>query len=194
MTHSKHVDHLLDLLSSQGKEAYFGEPVSILEHCLQCAHFAEQSHASPATITAALLHDIGHVLHGLPEDIAQHGLDGAHENVAAAYLSNWFGEDVTETVRLHVAAKRYLCATDPTYLGRLSPASTESLQIQGGPMCDEEVAAFEALPNARIAVELRRWDDEAKVAGLNVQPLTHYRPILLRAAAFSLAHSTGADY
>jgi predicted HD phosphohydrolase len=90
MTHAKHIDDLLDLLSAQGKEAYFGEPVSILEHCLQCAHFAEQSHASPATITAALLHDIGHVLHGLPEDIAQYGVDGAHENVAAAYLSNWF--------------------------------------------------------------------------------------------------------
>jgi [1-hydroxy-2-(trimethylamino)ethyl]phosphonate dioxygenase len=185
MTHAKHVDALLDLLSAQGKEAYFGEPVSVLEHCLQCAHFAEQSHASAATITAALLHDIGHVLHGLPEDIAQYGLDGAHENVAAAYLAKWFGEDVTETVRLHVAAKRYLCATDPTYLARLSPSSIESLQIQGGIMSDEEAAAFEALPNANVAVQLRRWDDEAKIAGLNVPGLTHYRPVLLQASIAS---------
>jgi phosphonate degradation associated HDIG domain protein len=182
MTHAKHIDDLLDLLSAQGKEAYFGEPVSILEHCLQCAHFAEQSHASPATITAALLHDIGHVLHGLPEDIAQRGVDGAHENIAAAYLSNWFSKDVTETVRLHVAAKRYLCATDPTYLARLSPSSIESLQIQGGIMSDEEAAAFEALPNANVAVQLRRWDDEAKIVGLNVRGLAHYRPVLLQAS------------
>jgi [1-hydroxy-2-(trimethylamino)ethyl]phosphonate dioxygenase len=181
MTHAKHVDQLLDLLSAQGKEAYFGEPVSVLEHCLQCAHFAEQSHAGPAMITAALLHDIGHVLHGLPEDIAQHGLDGAHEDVAAAYLARWFGKDVTETVRLHVSAKRYLCATDPTYIARLSPSSIESLHIQGGPMSDEEVAAFEALPNASVAVQLRRWDDEAKIAGLPVPGLAHYRPVLLQA-------------
>ncbi|RUL62992.1 HD domain-containing protein [Dyella dinghuensis] len=182
MTHAKHVDQLLDLLSAQGKEAYFGEPVSVLEHCLQCAHFAEQSQASPATIAAALLHDIGHVLHGLPEDIAQHGVDGAHENVAAAYLAQWFGEDVTETVRLHVSAKRYLCATDPTYLARLSPSSVESLHIQGGPMSDEEVAAFEALPNASVAVQLRRWDDEAKIPTLDVPGLEHYRPVLLQAS------------
>jgi [1-hydroxy-2-(trimethylamino)ethyl]phosphonate dioxygenase len=183
--HEKAVDELLDLLAGQGKEVYFGEPVSILEHCLQCAHFAEQSQASTATIAAALLHDIGHVLHGLPEDIARHGLDGAHEELAATYLSMWFGEDVTETVRLHVAAKRYLCATDPTYMARLSPASVESLQLQGGPMDDEEVAAFEALPNARVAVQVRRWDDEAKIPQLDVPGLAHYRPLLLRAALMS---------
>jgi [1-hydroxy-2-(trimethylamino)ethyl]phosphonate dioxygenase len=185
MKHAEHVDELLDLLSEQAKGAYFGEPVSVLEHCLQCAHFAEQSQASPATITAALLHDIGHVLHGLPEDIARHGLDGAHEDVAAAYLSKLFGEDVTETVRLHVAAKRYLCATDPAYMAKLSPASIESLHIQGGPMGDEEVAAFEALPNARVAVQLRCWDDEAKIAGLDVPGLAHYRPLLVRASVRS---------
>ncbi|GFZ96749.1 phosphonate degradation HD-domain oxygenase [Dyella caseinilytica] len=182
MAHAKHVDQLLDLLSKQGESAYFGEPVSVLEHCLQCAHFAEQSHASPSTIVAALLHDIGHVLHGLPEDIAQHGLDGAHEEVAATYLARWFGEDVTETVRLHVAAKRYLCATDSAYISRLSPASIESLQLQGGPMSNEEVAAFEALPNARVAVQLRRWDDEAKIPKLDVPGLAHYRPILVQAS------------
>lgn len=185
MAYAKNVDELLDLLSAQGEQAYFGEPVSVLEHCLQCAHFAERSHASPSTIAAALLHDVGHVLHGLPEDIAQHGVDGAHEEVAAAYLARLFGEDVTETVRLHVAAKRYLCATDPTYIAQLSPASMESLHIQGGPMSDEEVAAFEALPNAGTAVQLRRWDDEAKIPNLDVPGLAHYRPVLLRIAMTS---------
>jgi [1-hydroxy-2-(trimethylamino)ethyl]phosphonate dioxygenase len=183
MVNPTSVDALLDVLSAQGNEAYFGEPVSVLEHCLQCAHFAEQSHASPATIAAALLHDIGHLLHGLPEDIAQHGLDGAHEEVAATYLARWFGQDVTETVRLHVAAKRYLCATDPGYMARLSPASIESLQLQGGPMSPEDVTAFEALPSASVAVQLRRWDDEAKIPALDVPGLSHYRPVLLQAAA-----------
>ncbi|GLQ50957.1 phosphohydrolase [Dyella flava] len=180
MAYAKHVDELLDLLSAQGKEAYFGEPVSILEHCLQCAHFAEQSQASPSTIAAALLHDIGHMLHGLPEDIAQQGMDGAHEDVAAVHLAKWFGEDVTETVRLHVAAKRYLCATDATYMARLSPSSIESLQLQGGPMSQEEATAFEALPNAGVAVQLRRWDDEAKIPQLDVPGLAHYRSVLLQ--------------
>jgi phosphonate degradation associated HDIG domain protein len=185
MAHAKHVDELLDLLSAQGKEAYFGEPVSVLEHCLQCAHFAERSHATPATIAAALLHDIGHVLHGLPEDIAQCGVDGAHEEVAAVYLAKWFGKDVTETVRLHVSAKRYLCATDPAYIGQLSPSSIESLQLQGGVMNDEEVAAFEALPNASVAVQLRRWDDEAKIPELDVPGLAHYRSVLLQLSTAS---------
>jgi phosphonate degradation associated HDIG domain protein len=180
MAQGEHVDKLLGLLSEQGKAAYFGEPVSVLEHCLQCAYFAEQSHATPATVVAALLHDIGHMLHGLPEDIAQHGVDGGHEELAAAYLSHWFGEDVTETVRLHVAAKRYLCSMDPGYIARLSPASIESLLIQGGPMEPHEVAAFEALPNAKTAVGLRRWDDEAKIPQLQVPGLEHYRMVLLQ--------------
>lgn len=182
MANAKNVDELLDLLSMQGKEAYFGEPVSILEHCLQCAHFATQSNASAATIAAALLHDIGHMLHGLPENIAQQGWDGAHENVAAAYLAGLFGEDVTETVRLHVSAKRYLCATDAGYIARLSPASLESLELQGGPMSREEVSAFEALPHGSIAVQLRRWDDEAKIPGLPVPGLAHYRAVLMQAS------------
>jgi [1-hydroxy-2-(trimethylamino)ethyl]phosphonate dioxygenase len=180
MAQAKHIDALLDLLSAQGKAAYFGEPVSVLEHCLQCAHFAERSNAGPSTIAAALLHDIGHVLHGLPEDIAQQGVDGAHEEVAATYLAKWFGDDVTETVRLHVSAKRYLCATDPTYIAQLSPASIESLQLQGGPMNQAEVTAFEALPNASVAVQVRRWDDEAKIPALEVPGLSHYRDVLLR--------------
>jgi [1-hydroxy-2-(trimethylamino)ethyl]phosphonate dioxygenase len=182
MAKATHIDQLLELLSAQGKEAYFGEPVSILEHCLQCAHFATQSNADAATVAAALLHDVGHMLHGLPEDIAQQGWDGAHENVAAAYLSGVFGEDVTETVRLHVSAKRYLCATDPGYIARLSPASLESLELQGGSMNREEVVAFEALPRGSVAVQLRRWDDEAKIPGLQVPGLAHYRAVLVQAS------------
>lgn len=178
MTPTKDVQQLLDLLSAKGNDAYFGEEVSVLEHSLQCAHFAEQSHATPATITAALLHDVGHILHGLPEDIARYGKDGQHEEIAAAYLSQWFDEDVTETVRLHVAAKRYLCATDPSYISKLSPSSIESLQIQGSVMSREEANAFDALPNAKLAIQLRRWDEEAKIPAWKVPGLAHYLPIL----------------
>ncbi len=178
MTATKNVQELLELLSRKGQEAYFGEQISILEHSLQCAYFAEQSHASAPVITAALLHDIGHILHGLAEDIAQYGKDGRHEAIGAAYLSHWFDEGVTEPIRLHVAAKRYLCATDSNYISQLSPASIESMQIQGGIMSREEAIAFDALPNARLAVLLRRWDDEAKIQHLKVPGLEHYLPIL----------------
>lgn len=178
MATMKNIQELLDLLSAKGNDAYFGEQVSVLEHCLQCAYFAERSNASPAVIAAALLHDVGHILHGLPEDIAQHGMDGRHEEVGAAFLSQWFDESVTEPVRLHVPAKRYLCATDAGYFSVLSPSSVESLQIQGGPMSDEEASAFAASAHAQVAVAVRRWDDEAKIQALQVPALEHYVPIL----------------
>jgi [1-hydroxy-2-(trimethylamino)ethyl]phosphonate dioxygenase len=178
MTETRNIQELLDLLAAKGNEAYFGERVSILEHSLQCAYFAEQSHASPTAVAAALLHDIGHLLHDLPEDIAQQGKDGWHEEIAAAYLSQWFGEEVTAPVRMHVAAKRYLCATDSGYISQLSLASIESLNIQGGPMSHEEARAFDALPHAVLAVQLRRWDDQAKIPELKVPELQHYLPTL----------------
>ena len=106
---SHHIEDLIDLLNTRGGSAYFGEPVSILEHSLQAAHSAEVAGAGPAAISAALLHDIGHMLHGHDEEIAQRGQDGMHEEVAAAYLARWFGEEVTVPIRLHVPAKRFLC-------------------------------------------------------------------------------------
>ena len=181
MTPAKSVEELLDLLSAKGSDAFFGEQVSVLEHSLQCAYFAEQSRATPLAITAALLHDIGHLLPDLPQDMARPGTQGWHEEIAAAHLSPWFGDTVAEPVRLHVAAKRYLCATDPDYIARLSPASIESLKTQGGPMSREETSAFDASPHARLAVQLRRWDDEAKIPELKVPGLEHYLP-MLRAA------------
>src|SRR5271156_33890 len=114
MTTAK-IESLIDLLNAKGGSAYFGEPVSILEHSLQAAHSAELTGAGPAAISAALLHDIGHMLHGLDEEIAHCGQDGMHEEVAATYLSRWFGEEVTTPIRLHVPAKRFLCWRDRDY-------------------------------------------------------------------------------
>jgi phosphonate degradation associated HDIG domain protein len=174
------IDLLLTVLRERGGGAYFGEAVTEAEHALQCAHLARQAGASDSLIAAALLHDIGHLLHALGEDVAARGIDARHEDAGADWLARHFGlpMSVVEPVRLHVAAKRYLCAIDPAYLAGLSPASVQSLALQGGPFSPEEVREFERLEFWREAVALRRWDDGAKVAGLEVPGLEEYRPLL----------------
>ena len=168
------------LFEHEGRAAYFGESVSEAEHALQSAHLAELEGADDTLVAAALLHDVGHLLHGLGEDIADRGLDGRHEDVGHDWLTRWFGPAVAEPVRLHVAAKRYLCATDPAYLGELSPASRRSLELQGGPFTAAEVAEFERNPYYAAAVRLRHWDDAAKVPNLPVPPLESYRSRLAK--------------
>ena len=172
------VARLFTLFREKGNGAYFGEAVTETEHALQCAHLAEQSGAAPELIAAALLHDVGHLLHGLPEDAAGRGINVRHEEGGAAWLERWFGPAVVDPVRLHVAAKRYLCAVEPDYHAGLSEASRRSLRLQGGPMSPDEVRRFEQEPWFRSAVAVRRWDDAAKVPGLVVPGLDHYRPCL----------------
>jgi phosphonate degradation associated HDIG domain protein len=174
----KDINEIFELLQERGHGSYFGEPVSQLEHALQCAHFAEQEGAAPSLIVAALLHDVGHLLHGEDEGVADSGTDMEHELLGEEWLSARFGPEVTQPVKLHVAAKRYLCATDLAYLGKLSPASVQSLKLQGGPMTLAEVAEFGADPFAKDGIRLRHWDDLAKDPTLAVEPLTHYRPLL----------------
>ncbi|MGH7168843.1 MAG: HD domain-containing protein [Gemmataceae bacterium] len=169
------IDHIFTLFTEKGQGAYFGEAVTETEHALQCAHRAEQSAANDALIAAALLHDIGHLLHGLPEDIAGHGIDGRHEHEGAVWLQHYFESAVVAPVRLHVAAKRYLCAMEPDYFTGLSPSSRLTLRLQGGAMSQQEIRSFEQEPGFRFAVAVRRWDDEAKVPGLAVPGLEHYR-------------------
>jgi [1-hydroxy-2-(trimethylamino)ethyl]phosphonate dioxygenase len=172
------IDEIFRMFREYGSGAYLGEPVSMTEHMLQSAYAAEQEGAPPRLVAAALLHDYGHFIHDLPEDAAQHGVDTQHEEVAHAFLSRHFGPEIAEPIRMHVAAKRYLCAVDPSYLDALSPASILSLELQGGPYGAEEVAEFERSPYADDAVRLRRWDDVGKVAGLETPDLEHYRPVL----------------
>ena len=169
------------MFETQGAEQYFGEPVSQLEHALQTAHRAALNHATDALVVAALLHDIGHLLSGEAESSRELGVDAWHEHAGFTFLSRHFGPDVAEPVRLHVAAKRYLCAVDDRYVRQLSPASTQSLALQGGPMSDEEAAAFAAEPYLLDAIVLRRWDDAAKIPGLDVPPLASYLPHIERA-------------
>ena len=168
-------DEVISLFTERGHGAYFGEPVSQLEHALQAAFFAKRENAEPRLLVAALVHDIGHLVHDLPEDIAEHGVDARHEEVGERWLKQRFGPEVYEPVQLHVAAKRFLCATDAGYLEKLSPASLQSLKLQGGPMSPREVEAFKSHPYHREAVRLRLWDDEAKIAGLETPGLESYR-------------------
>ena len=171
----KIVDDIMRLFELRGAMAYHGEAVSQTEHALQAANLAESEGASNHLVIAALLHDIGHLLNGQDEDLASRGVDGRHEEAGCVWLATHFGPLVTEPVRMHVAVKRYLCAVDPSYLSSLSAASKTSLILQGGPMSTSECAEFEHHPRLRDAIRLRHWDDTAKVPGLKVPGLDHYR-------------------
>ena len=157
----------------RGHEGY-GEGVSQLDHALQCGAFAERDGATPALVAAAFLHDIGHLLHDLPQDVADSGLDTQHESTGSAWLSQYFGPEVTEPVRLHVAAKRYLATVEPGYFDQLSDASKLSLKLQGGPMGGARIKAFEAEPFFTEAVRLRRWDEEGKIVGYQGPGAAHF--------------------
>ena len=180
-------DAVTELLSAAGARDYLGEPVTVLDHLLQAAALAERAQAPPALVTAALLHDAGHLLDaagtaGLSGAELMAGRDNDHGERGAAWLGRWYGPEVTEPARLHVAAKRYLCGTDPAYYGLLSEASRYTLSVQGGPMSAAEARDFEALPFARQALDVRRWDDQAKDPAARVPGLGHYRPLLERLA------------
>ncbi len=165
----------LYLLAERGQRGYFGEPVTVLEHALQTAALAVAAGASEPLILAALLHDIGHLVHSAGEDASQRGVDPVHEVLGARALRPLYGEVVAEPIRLHVAAKRWLCLHEPGYREGLSSESERSLVLQGGPFTEREASEFRTLAGSGEAIRLRRWDDEAKVPGLQVPPLSSYR-------------------
>jgi phosphonate degradation associated HDIG domain protein len=163
---------------------YLGEGVTQLAHALQSAREAEKARASDELITAALLHDIGHLVHDLPqEDPAYvgywHRNDG-HEIAGAAWLARGFPDTVSQPVRWHVPAKRYLCAIEPEYFKHLSSGAQHSLQLQGGPMSPYECTEFEENQWCQAAIAVRRWDDAAKRPGRQTPPLQHYLEIARR--------------
>jgi phosphonate degradation associated HDIG domain protein len=171
-------DEIFGIFQKGGASAYFGENVSMTEHALQAAHFAQAASASPALIVAALLHDIGHLVDDVPNDIADWTADAHHEEVGGRWLAQRFRPEVSEPVRLHVPAKRYLLATDAEYFAKLSPASVITLKLQGGPMAAHEIAEFETEPFYKEAVRVRQWDDRGKVAGLKTPGLDDYRALI----------------
>jgi [1-hydroxy-2-(trimethylamino)ethyl]phosphonate dioxygenase len=172
------VDEIFAAYINKGRRAYGGERVNQLEHAIQTAMLAEQSGADESLIVASLLHDYGHLIHDSGKDVFIRGIDDRHEIVGAEKLSAFFGEAVTMPIRMHVDAKRFLCATDREYMKVLSPASTWSLNLQGGPFTVAESEAFIRRPFAAEAAKLRRWDESAKRHGLHTPTLDHFRPYL----------------
>jgi phosphonate degradation associated HDIG domain protein len=158
-----------ELFAGPGARDYLGEPVTIGEHMRQAGALAEAVGAAAPLVAAALLHDVGHL---------RSEIDARHGAAGARWLSQWFGEPVTEPVRLHVAAKRYLCAAEPGYFGLLSQDSVRTLALQGGPMTAEQASVFEALPFARDAVAVRRWDDEAKDPSVTPPSFAYFEALL----------------
>lgn len=170
------IDMIAALIDGKGERQYGLASVNQRAHALQAALLAEQAGCDSALVTASLLHDIGHMVHDLGENPAAAGIDDRHETLGHEFLARYFGPEVTEPVRLHVAAKRYLCGTEPDYFAKLTADSVRSLELQGGPMSAQEAADFAALPQAQAAVRLRRFDEGAKVKGLETPPVAHFLP------------------
>jgi phosphonate degradation associated HDIG domain protein len=176
------LDDIETLFARRGDEQYTGEPVTQLEHALQCALLAEQEGADDELVTAALLHDLGHLLHDLGASPTLQGVDDLHQYRAVPFLRGLFGDNVLGAIQGHVDAKRYLCATDAGYYAALSADSKRSLKLQGGIFDTDQAQAFIARPGAERAVRLRIWDDLAKREGLPTPPLAHYMERVRRCA------------
>jgi phosphonate degradation associated HDIG domain protein len=180
LTRENIVDFLADIFERCGGEEYLGEPVTMAEHMLQGAMFAEQAGQDEVITVAALLHDIGHFTGEFGTFSMEDTEDRHHEEAGAAILQRFFPSVVTDCVRYHVAAKRYLCATRPDYFKRLSKASVHSLELQGGPMNNEEVAEFEKNPNLEQIIQGRHLDDAGKRADITTPSFSHFAPMVQR--------------
>ena len=175
------IDELIKLYEVKGDREYEGEGISQLEHALQSAQLAEKAGAAPALVCAALLHDVGHLLNDKGETPTLRGVDDLHQYAALPFLRQHFPEAVLGPIRLHVDAKRYLCATRPDYYDRLSEDSKRSLKLQGGVFAPAEAERFIGQPYAADAVQVRLWDDAAKVRGAATPGLAHFEPLLREA-------------
>ena len=175
-------EEIAHIYSERATLRYGLEDISQLQHALQSAALAEATGEAPALILAALLHDVGHMIHKLGENPAEEGIDDRHEILGAKWLAKRLPAAVAEPVRMHVEAKRYLCATEPGYMDKLAPDSVLSLELQGGPMSADEAAAFHTKDYADEAIRLRRYDEEAKDPEMETPPLEHFLNYLPSAA------------
>jgi phosphonate degradation associated HDIG domain protein len=171
---------IADIFERRGAESYLGEPVTMSQHMLQGAVLAEREGASEELVAAALLHDIGHYTSEFGPYSPADTEDNHHDEAGAKVLEHFFPPVITECVRLHVAAKRYLCATDGSYYDKLSPASRHTLELQGGPMNEAEIAQFRRNAFYREAVRVRLWDEGGKDPHMTTPDFRHYVPLLQR--------------
>ena len=174
------VPFIADIFYRRGAESYLGEQVTMSQHMLQAAQLAEQNGSDDALIGAALLHDIGHYTNEFPEDALANGQDNFHETAGAAILAPFFPAEVVDCVRYHVAAKRYLCATDTAYYDGLSEASKHTLRLQGGAMDVDEVGDFQQLVHLEAIIKVRVWDDLGKDPAVPTPDFAYYAPLLER--------------
>jgi gamma-butyrobetaine dioxygenase len=170
-------EQIVELFEARGNTIGAMDLVSQKDHALQTAALAVAEGAPEELVLAALLHDIGHLL---PQaETPGSALNGnRHEERGAKWLAGSFGREITEPVRLHVEAKRYLCALDLNYIQKLSPGALHRLKTQGGPLSRSEAEEFQANPYHREALYLRHFDDRAKIPGWRVSPLAHYRDLI----------------
>lgn len=174
------VPFLAGIFARRGDEEYLGEPVTMAQHMLQGATLAERAGQPEVVIVAALLHDIGHFTSEFGTYHPDDTHDRHHEDAGAEVLAPFFPTLVTDCVRYHVAAKRYLCATKPSYFNRLSAASVHTLQLQGGPMSAEEVTEFERNPNLQQIIQVRYLDEAGKQPDMETPPFAHFAPMVQR--------------
>ncbi|WP_108814669.1 (R)-1-hydroxy-2-trimethylaminoethylphosphonate oxygenase [Loktanella sp. Alg231-35] len=174
------VDFIGSIFDRRGDEEYLGEPVNMGQHMLQGATLAEQSGQPEEIIVGALLHDIGHFTSEFGTFTMDDTHDRHHEDAGAEVLERFFPSVITDCVRYHVAAKRYLCATRPAYFRQLSEASVHSLNLQGGPMSADEVAAFEKNPNLDQIIAVRYLDDAGKRPDMVTPDFWHFAAMVQR--------------
>ena len=172
------VDLIEDIFLRRGAESYLGERVTMAQHMLQTAQCAEEAGADSAQIVSALLHDIGHYKNEIPESSLAKGVNNFHEEAGANFLEEYFPASVIEPVRQHVEAKRYLCAVRPEYFMRLSPASINTLNLQGGPMNEKEIEEFENNDYLDHCINLRYWDEKAKDPERKCASFSYYRSLI----------------
>ena len=172
------VDFIGSIFERRGGEEYLGEPVTMGQHMLQGATLAEQSEEQDEIVVGVLLHDIGHFTSEFGTFSMDDTEDRYHENAGAAVLENFFPSVITDCCRYHVAAKRYLCATDPQYFNKLSDASVHSLNLQGGPMSEAEIINFMRNPNLKQILAVRLYDDSAKVPQMATPSFYHFAPLV----------------
>lgn len=179
---SLHRDNIVafigDIFDRCGDEEYLGEPVTMAQHMLQGATIAEANNQPVEIIVGALLHDIGHFTSEFGTFTMEDTEDRYHEEAGAEVLSAFFPSVITDCVRYHVAAKRYLCATKPGYFNRLSEASIHSLNLQGGPMSAEEVSEFEKNPNLKQIIQVRYLDEAGKRTDMETPDYWHFAPLV----------------